>query len=262
MTSPSLTRTYFRTEDGTPVPAVSTAEMRDIDRIAVEQTGPALLQMMEHAGINLALSAVEMLGPGWRRGRVLVLAGPGGNGGGGVCAARHLANRGVEVMVVTSRRPAEADGALAQQLMALGEAPARLLSFAEAFDVADADLVIDAVLGYGVAGAPRGPVMGLIRAATAAARVLSLDVPSGIDADTGEGEGFAVVPERTLTLALPKTGLRPDNAGELWLADLGIPPGVYARAGVVPQPIFGDQTRIRLRYPERDDATDSPRQAR
>jgi len=250
MSSPSLTRTYFTTEDGTPVPAVTADEMREIDRIAVEQTGPTLLQMMEHAGMNLALSAIEMLGAGWQRSHVIVLAGPGGNGGGGVCAARHLANRGIEVLVVTSRRPAEADGALAQQLMALGEAPARMISFAEAFDVADADLVIDAVLGYGVEGAPRGPVMGLTRAASAAARVLSLDVPSGIDADTGEAEGFSVSPERTLTLALPKSGLRADNAGELWLADIGIPPGVYARAGIVPQPVFGDATRIPLRYPE------------
>jgi NAD(P)H-hydrate epimerase len=78
MTIPPLTRTYFATQDGTPVPAVSAAEMRDIDRIAVEQTGPTLLQMMEHAGMNLALVAIEMLGRDWRRGRVLVLAGPGG----------------------------------------------------------------------------------------------------------------------------------------------------------------------------------------
>jgi NAD(P)H-hydrate epimerase len=162
-------------------------------------------------------------------------------------------------MVVTARRPAEADGALAQQLMALGEAPARVLTFAEAFDVADADLVVDAVLGYGVQGAPRGPVMGLIRAAMAAERVLSLDLPSGIDADSGEAEGFAVSPERTLTLALPKTGLRSDNAGELWLADLGIPPGVYARAGVVSHPIFGNQTRARLRYPASDVGSEASR---
>ncbi len=243
------TRLSFFTDDGVTVPSVTTAEMREVDRIAVEQTGPALLQMMEHAGLNLALTAIEMLGAGWRDARVVVLAGSGGNGGGGAAAARQLANRGVDVLVVTSRRESQADGALAQQLMALGETPARVIPFSEAFDVAVADLVIDAVVGYSLDGAPRGPAMGLIRATEiATGPVLSLDVPSGVDADSGETPGAAVHPMRTLTLALPKAGLTRDNAGELWLADLGIPPGVFARAGLVFPFPFGASSRVRLRY--------------
>ncbi|MEE8421483.1 MAG: NAD(P)H-hydrate epimerase [Dehalococcoidia bacterium] len=241
----------FHTESGIAVPAVSVAEMREIDRIAVEDRGPTLLQMMEHAGMNLALRAIELLGEDWRSKRVFVLAGAGGNGGGGVCAARHLANRGVDVLAVTTTRPSQADGALGQQLMSLEEAPARIIRFSEAFDVAEADLVIDAVIGYSLRDAPRGPVMGLIRAAEAAAApVLSLDVPSGIDPDSGEAPGVAVHPSVTLTLALPKRGLREENAGELWLADLGIPPGVYARAGLAFEPPFGAEGCVRLRYPE------------
>ena len=248
MTDPQ--RPIFHTDDGIPVPAVSVEEMREVDRIAVEDTGPTLLQMMEHAGLNLALLAIEMLGHEWRSQQVVVLAGAGGNGGGGICAARHLANRGVEVLAVTTEASARADGALGQQLMALGEAPARVIPFSEAFDVAVAGLVIDAVVGYSLRGAPRGPVMALIRAAAAAtAPVLSLDVPSGVDADTGETPGVAVRPQATLTLALPKRGLRVEIAGELWLADLGIPPGVYARAGIAFQPPFGASPRVRLRYP-------------
>ena len=247
----SRSRPIFRSEDGIAVPAVSVQEMREIDRIAVEDTGPTLLQMMEHAGLNLALLAIEMLGPEWRRRRVIVLAGAGGNGGGGICAARHLANRGVDVLAVTTDAPARADGALGQQLMALGEAPANVIPFSEAFDVALADLVIDAVVGYSLRGAPRGPVMALVRATgAAAAPVLSLDIPSGVDADSGETAGVAVSPRATLTLALPKYGLRAENAGELWLADLGIPPGVYARAGLTFEPPFGASGRVRLRYPE------------
>ena len=69
-----LSRRTFRTEAGAPVPAVSAEEMREVDRIAVEDTGPTLLQMMEHAGLNLALLAIEMLGAEWRRARVIVLA--------------------------------------------------------------------------------------------------------------------------------------------------------------------------------------------
>jgi NAD(P)H-hydrate epimerase len=245
------TRTYFRTTDGRQVPAVTVEEMREIDRIAVERTGPTLLQMMEHAGMELAELAIDMLGVGWRSSRVVVLCGTGGNGGGGVCAARHLANRGVEVLAVTIRPPAQADGALGQQLMTLAEGPAEIKRWSEAFDASMADLVIDAVIGYSLAGAPRAAQMGLIRAANGSSvPVLSLDVPSGVDADTGATPGAAVAATRTLTLALPKVGLRPESAGELWLADLGIPPGVYARAGLAFEPFLDGRGRQRLEYPE------------
>ncbi|MBM3140438.1 MAG: NAD(P)H-hydrate epimerase [Chloroflexi bacterium] len=245
-----VARALFHTEAGLPVPAVSVAEMREIDRVAAEQTGPGLLQMMEHAGMGLALTALEMLGAAWPGARVIVLAGTGGNGGGGICAARHLANRGLRVLVVTVRAPAQADGTLGQQFLALGESPARVIRWSEAFDAASADLVIDAVIGYGLEGEPRAAQMALIRAANGSGTpVLSLDVPSGVDADSGRTPGAAVRAHRTLTLALPKRGLNPESAGELWLQDLGIPPGVYARAGIAFEPLFGPSDRARLRYP-------------
>src|SRR5215469_15771025 len=83
----------FITEDGIEVPAVDTDQMREVDRIAVEETGPNLYQMMENAGRNLASLAIEVMGKEWQKAKILVLAGTGGNGGGGICAARHLANR-------------------------------------------------------------------------------------------------------------------------------------------------------------------------
>lgn len=249
-TPPQPEREFFTTMDGLQVPALSVAEMHEVDRVAVEQTGPTLLQMMEHAGTELALSALEMLGDDWRSSKVIVLVGGGNNGGGGVCAARHLANRGLTVLVVSILRPAEADGALGQQHLALAEAPAEVIRWDEAFDTSEADLVIDAVIGTGLQDAPRARQMALIRAAQAASGpVISLDVPSGLNADSGETPGFAVQPTRTLTLALPKQGLTRENAGELWLADLGIPPGVFARAGIAFSPVFGKETRLQLRYP-------------
>ncbi|MDA0364631.1 MAG: NAD(P)H-hydrate epimerase [Chloroflexi bacterium] len=243
-------RRIFTTEEGVPVPALSVAEMREVDRVAATQTGPTVLQMVEHAGMGLALSAIEMIGARWRDAEVTVLVGSGGNGAGGVCAARHLANRGVRVLVVTILPPPEADGALGQQFLALGESPARVIRAWEAFDVAQSDLVIDAVIGYSLDGAPRVGQMALIRAANASTTpVLSLDVPSGVDADTGETPGVAVTATRTLTLALPKRGLNALDAGELWLQDLGITPGVYARAGLAFPPVFGESDRVRLHYP-------------
>jgi NAD(P)H-hydrate epimerase len=244
---------WFSTTAGFPVPGLTEAEMREVDRIAIEESGPTLLQMMEHAGTELALTALDMLGADWREKRILVLAGTGRNGGGGITAARHLANRGARVTLVSIGRPSEADGALGQQFLILGQAPAEVLTWDEAFDATEADLVIDAVIGYSLQGAPRARQMALIRASHAAVAagvpVLSLDVPSGVITDTGEAFGVAVQPTRTLTLALPKVGLKRENAGELWLADLGIPPGVYARAGIAFEPIFGNEGRVQLEYP-------------
>ena len=92
--------TSFMTDDGLGVPAVTASQMREIDRVAIEETGPNLFQMMENAGRSLAGQALHMLGAGWKKARIVVLAGSGGNGGGGICAARHLANRDVDVALV------------------------------------------------------------------------------------------------------------------------------------------------------------------
>src|SRR5262245_20486308 len=94
----TLTRTNIRfTASGLEVPAVTAEQMREIDRIAIEETGPNLFQMMENAGHNLAALSMELLGNGWQQASYLVLAGSGGNGGGGICAGRHLANHGCRV---------------------------------------------------------------------------------------------------------------------------------------------------------------------
>ena len=104
----ALTPVRFLTPSGMQLPAVTADGMREIDRIAIEEAGPNLFQMMENAGRNLALQAIEVLGPTWRERHVVVLAGAGGNGGGGICAARHLANRGADVTLVLAA-PLRAD---------------------------------------------------------------------------------------------------------------------------------------------------------
>jgi len=101
-----MTTHDFRTESGRQVAAVTAAEMRDVDRTAVEEFGLSLLQMMENAGRNLARHVRDT-----GHEPVVVLAGNGGNGGGGLCAARHLANREVDVSVVLDRSPENLEGA-------------------------------------------------------------------------------------------------------------------------------------------------------
>jgi NAD(P)H-hydrate epimerase len=80
--------------------------------------------------------------------------------------------------------------------------------------------------------------------------VIALDVPSGVDATSGEAPGAAISAATTLTLALPKTGLDTHRVGELWLTDIGIPEGVFLRAGVeVPSGVFSGSDRVRLMVP-------------
>src|SRR5262249_52978267 len=182
----------------------------------------------------------------WQEARVLVLAGSGGNGGGGICAARHLANRNAKVAVCLAE-PATLQGVPAFQRKILQSTSATEISFDQITDQ-QPDLVLDALIGYGLNAAPKGRVAELIAWTTSyRAPVLSLDVPSGVDATSGQTPGAVVSPRWTLTLALPKTGLLPRLTGELYLGDLGIPEQVYRRIGIKYVSPFGPHSWVRLR---------------
>jgi len=234
----------FTTRLGAIIPAVTADQMREIDRIAIEDTGPNLFQMMENAGRSLAMATVERLGTHART--VFVLAGSGGNGGGGICAARHLANHGVDVTLVLADESRLGD-VPAQQLAVYRSTPGQMCS-PDRLAGLDAHVVIDALIGYSLAGAPRGTVADLIGFAnTHGEQVISLDVPSGIDATTGVAPADHVTAGLTVTLALPKTGLDGAAVGRLELADIGVPGAVYEQAGIrVPASAFGLGYRTRI----------------
>jgi NAD(P)H-hydrate epimerase len=228
----------FVTAHGVEVPAVDAAQMREVDRIAMEETGPNLFQMMENAGRNLARLAMDVLGDGWQHAKVLVLSGSGGNGGGGICAARHLANRNARVTLCLAD-PAKLQGVPAFQRTILRSTSAQEIAF-DRIQAEHPDLVLDALIGYGLQSAPSGHVADLIEWTTSStANVLALDIPSGVDATSGATPGVFVNARWTLTLALPKKGLLPQVSGEIYLADIGIPPAVYQRIGVQYVPPFG-----------------------
>jgi NAD(P)H-hydrate epimerase len=242
----------FWTSEGMPIPAVTAEQMREVDRIAVEDFGLGILQMMENAGRNLAANVMDMLAG--MEGEVTVLAGAGGNGGGGLCAARHLHNRGYEVNLVLDREASTLGDAAANQLRILQAAGLQAVAPSDAEEaIRRADVVVDALIGYSLRGAPRGRAAELIELSNEHARqMLSLDVPSGLNATTGDTPGAVVHPDRTLTLALPKTGLAaiPEEclrlSGELYVADIGIPPEVYASLGLSLEPFFQDRYWIAL----------------
>lgn len=109
------------------------------------------------------------------------------------------------------------------------------------------DIIVDALIGYGLREASHGRVAELIAwANTNGARRLALDVPSGLNATSGETPGVCIRAHATLTLALPKTGLGAVTAGDLWLADIGIPRATYERAGVPYADPFGVSDRVRI----------------
>jgi NAD(P)H-hydrate epimerase len=219
---------------------VTADQMREVDRAMVEDLGISLIQMMENAGRSLARLAAVRFAPQ----RVTVLTGPGGNGGGGIAAARHLANHGA-VVTITPGRPLErftettaAQAAIAGRMgITIGDEPP------------SADLVIDALVGYSLRGDPRGRTAELVRWANRTpSPVLALDVPTGLDATDGTAGDPCVGANATLTIALPKTGLsvRPDLTGEVYLADISVPPDVYRRFGIDAGDVFGGSWLIRL----------------
>jgi NAD(P)H-hydrate epimerase len=235
----------FWTEEGILVPAVTAAQMREVDRIAVQEYNLGILQMMENAGRNLARAAAELVEP--TDSRIAVLAGKGGNGGGGLSAARHLRNRGYEVSVHLSAEVDRLSAPARAQWDVM--AAAGFEDSSKAIDPAmlgSADLVIDALIGYSLRGAPHSRTREMIELCNAQAqRVVSLDLPSGVDATTGDRPGAAIEPTCTLTLALPKLGLKTVR-GDLLLADIGIPPQLYAAIGLDVEPFPGRHDLIRL----------------
>ena len=235
----------FITDTGIEIPAITTEQMRQVDRIAIKETGPNLYQMMENAGRNLALQAIEMLGENWFKAGIIVLAGSGGNGGGGICAARHLANRNANVRLCMTNpdRLGEVPG---QQLKIYRSTSGRQVGFSS-LDAEPVDLIIDALIGYSLQAAPTGVALKLIGWANSKQSLkLSLDVPSGIDSTTGEAAGDYFRTNVTMTLALPKTGLLPSKTGELILADIGIPATIFKKLKLEYVSPFDQRYRVNI----------------
>lgn len=221
-----MARSEVRTVTGAVVPAVTAKEMREVDRVATEEVGLGLGQMMENAGRTLAWHVREV-----QDGSVGIVAGNGGNGGGGLVCARHLVNHGISVSVCLDR-PADTLTGVTGDQYAILEAMDVPIVGPEEVGSLEVSVIVDALIGYGLRGPVREPARGLIQWMNEQVEsVVSLDVPSGIDATTGEAAGPVVGPVRTVTLALPKTGLEGVD-GRVFLADISIPATVFDRVGI------------------------------
>lgn len=232
------------------VPSVTAAQMAEVDRAAIDEHGITLEMLMENASRQIAVACRALLGDVEGR-RIVCLAGTGNNGGDALGAARRLHGWGANVRAVLAAGRERLHGRtnmLQHDILSSMGVP--IASIEEA-RLGDADLLVDGLLGYSVRGAPRGNVELLIREADRSrVPILAVDLPSGLDPDTGAPLGVTIRAAATVTLALPKTGLvrTPSRnlVGELLLADIGIPPAVYERFGIDARRCFvsGDLVRV------------------
>ncbi len=224
----------YPTYSGNDLPYITTEQMIEVDRAMIEDYHIALIQMMENAGRNLAhLARGRLFNSDARDKHVTVLAGTGGNGGGALVCARRLHNYGAQVTVYVTRARTDFTPIPAHQYDILEQMGVSIKSADAISNEALPDLIIDGVIGYSLKGAPRGTAGDLIRWANHAnVPILSLDAPSGVDTTTGTVYDPAIRATATMTLALPKAGLRVDSVqaqvGELYLADISVPPELYA----------------------------------
>jgi NAD(P)H-hydrate epimerase len=233
------------------IPSLTAAQMVQVDRAMIEEYHIELIQMMENAGRNYAELARRFLGGSVNGRSVVVLCGTGNNGGGGMTAARRLHNWGAHT-TITLTKPADGlRGIPAHQFRILQHLQIPVLE-TETLPLAP-DLVLDAIIGYSLRGAPTGVAAELIRWANQQnAPILSLDTPSGLDVTSGTAYDPAIRATATMTLALPKKGLlNPQTTsfvGDLYLADISVPPELYARMGIAVPPLFAESDLIRVPY--------------
>lgn len=220
-------------------------QSREVDRLAIEEFGFPGIVLMENAGRG-CVEVMERVGV---RGPVVILAGKGNNAGDGFVIARHLAIEGYEVKVALATEPAELTGdamtafkmmlpcrvtVLDQGGVYAGEMINELDSLGDG-----ADWIVDALLGTGAVGRPRPPLDALIdwinaeRETAPTKRVLALDVPSGLDCDTGQPAAPTVRADHTCTFVAPKVGFSEPAAaeflGEVHTVSIGVPRAVVDR---------------------------------
>lgn len=202
---------------------VTAGEMRLIEETHLRNTGGSIDELMARVGAAVADKATALVG---LPAAVVIFCGKGNNGGDGFVAARLLQQRGYAVRAVKMAEDSAYAGPAAVALAAASHAGVPIEDY-ESRDIGPAELIIDALLGFGLKGALRGSLAEVVEKINhSGVPVLSVDLPTGVDADDGSVEGKAVRADHTLTFTAPKRGLYllpgAEYAGEVELADIGI----------------------------------------
>ncbi|MEW5796251.1 MAG: NAD(P)H-hydrate dehydratase [Candidatus Zixiibacteriota bacterium] len=216
---------------------VTSATMRQIDREAIDNRGIPSDKLMENAGSGIALRILTDLLPRPESAHVCVFCGKGNNGGDGFVIARHLAQSGVDVQIffIGPARELSADARLNfDRAEDLKLTMTEVKSTADLPEMLECDLAVDAVFGTGFSGAPRGiaaDIIGYIN--DLGTIIVAVDLPSGLNSDTGDCEGAVIEADYTYTLALPKFGLflspGREASGDVEIIPIGIPDDVIAK---------------------------------
>jgi NAD(P)H-hydrate epimerase len=239
------------------VKIVTAEQMRELDRKAIQERGIPGLTLMENAGRAVAEAAVRMTEDCADR-PIVIICGSGSNGGDGLVAARHLAQMGRKLQVLLASPSSQVTGDAHSNLLRLDEVKLTVTEAANAELVARAccraGLVVDALLGTGLYGNVRGTLAQLIETINDCGRpALAIDVPSGLNADTGLPLGIALQAEETVTVGLPKLGLflhpGADYAGRVTVADIGLPADLIADSPSVAE--LMDPEWVRMLLPRR-----------
>src|SRR5579863_142753 len=230
---------------------LTATEMREVDRLTTERYGIPSLTLMENAGRSVAEFIRDRF-PHLERRRIVVLCGKGNNGGDGFVVARHLQKVGVEVRVLLFADPKEIKGDAAKNFARLkrtvevqrfGTQVSRsgpTVHSAVTWDrrLGDTLILVDALLGTGIRGPVKGDLASAIRSINShpdGASVVSVDIPSGLDSDTGEAHGECVSADHTVTFTAPKRGMVLGDAsravGQLVVCDIGSPPELIDEVG-------------------------------
>ncbi len=239
---------------------LTAAEARAVEELAVAEQGVSLVTLMQAAGAAVAREIAERV----PEGDIVVLAGPGNNGGDGWVAARELHTGGRTASVLSVRGPDELSGAAAEaarDAIAAGVPWSAPADSPTAQTLGDAAGVVDALLGIGASGALREPLAAWVEAANASgAYLLAVDAPTGIDADTGTAVGAVIEADCTVTFTAPKRGLLvypgAGFAGEIVVADIGIEPSL-ANVAAAPEIWTADEYAALLPLPAPDAHKDS-----
>jgi ADP-dependent NAD(P)H-hydrate dehydratase / NAD(P)H-hydrate epimerase len=221
------------------LPVLSSRQVKEVDALAEERFGISVDWLMEAAGWQVARFCPMA---------TAVVCGVGNNAGDGLAAARHL-HRWGKLAGVFCVDIARLQGAAAKELVAL-----RRIGVAVSSNLRldGAQAVVDAIFGTGLSRAPEGLFATWMEAINSSQKqVIAVDVPSGLDADSGVAYSPTVQATTTVTLGLPKPGLLagdgPGFAGDIWVADIGVPFEAYALLGIkVPTDLFATEDRVRL----------------
>jgi hydroxyethylthiazole kinase-like uncharacterized protein yjeF len=221
------------------LPTLTNRQVAEVDRLAEVRFGISVDWLMEAAGWQVARFC---------NGPTAVVCGIGNNAGDGLAAARHL-HRWGRLSSVSCVDAGRLSGSAARERDALGKLG---IDVSDELRLDGAQVVVDALFGTGLSRAPEGKFAAWIEAVNGSGlRVIAVDVPSGLDADTGLAYAPTIRAHTTVTLGLAKPGLLngdgPGVAGEVWVADIGVPFEAYAAIGIeVPQHLFAEHDRVRL----------------